>query len=114
MPFVNCPACGELFYLNVRENLEEWNARFPISPENVKYIECFGCSKELKEFDIIEVLAVPESDRDIVSVGDVGTVVFVYSNDAFEVKCVMDDGSTKWLVKFPRNFIKYVQNSQNY
>lgn len=109
MPFATCPNCREEFHLSVRENLEEWNKRFLISSDNVRYIECFGCWKELKELDVVKVLAIPESKEDCVSIGDIGAVVYVHSKDAFEVECVLEDGSTKWLTEFPRNFIKYIR-----
>lgn len=109
MPFVTCPNCGEYFHLNVRENLEEWNERFPRSSDDVRYSKCFGCWKKLEEYDVVKILAIPESKEDFVAGGDIGTIVYVYSDDAFEVECVMSDGSTKWLAEFPRNFLKYVR-----
>ena len=108
MSFVTCPNCREEFHLIVQENLEEWNARFPVSTDNVRYSECFGCWKKLEEYDVVKVLAVPESKENCISIGDEGTIVYVYSVDAFEVECVLKDGSTKWLAEFPRNFIKYI------
>lgn len=108
MPFATCPNCKEIFHLNVREDLEKWDTHFPYSPDKIRYSECFGCWKKLEEYDVVKVLAVPESKEDYISIGDIGTIVFVYSDDTFEVECVIKDGSTKWLAKFPRRFIKYI------
>lgn len=113
MPFVTCPNCRETFHLNVLEKLEGWNKCFPKSSDNVRYLECFGCWKKLEEYDVVKILAIPELRQNCVEIGDIGTIVYVYPNDNFEVECVMSDGSTKWLAEFPRSSIKYIHLPEN-
>lgn len=110
MPFAKCPNCGEQFHLSVRSNIDEWKERFPVSEDGQRYITCFGCWKNLAELDVIEIVSLPCSNTDNITLGDRGAVVHAHSQDSYEVECVNSDGSTKWIATLPRKCLKYVHH----
>lgn len=69
-------------------------------------------SNEISEYDIVEVIAfnadVPEAE-----IGDQAAVLMVHFNSgiaaAYEVECVLPDGSNKWEGTFLLNQIKLIQ-----
>ncbi|WP_371807611.1 DUF4926 domain-containing protein [Arhodomonas sp. KWT] len=58
----------------------------------------------------MEVLDVPETLQDLVSKGDMGTIVLVHNAHEFEVESVNGNGSTKWQCALPRECLRYVPN----
>jgi len=111
MPYVTCPNCRETFHLRVTENIEVWNKKFPLSNDEIRYIECFHCWKELRKHDVVEVFRNSKPELQGVEIGDIGTVVSKYSAEELEVECVNLDGTTKWLHTMQRKNIKYLQGN---
>ena len=103
MAFTNCSRCGESFHLRITstESIDELKKK-----EHERKVFCLGCFKAVKEYDVVKVISlnksVPEAE-----VGDIGAVLMVYSPEAFEIECVLDTGSTKWLGTFTRDKIKW-------
>lgn len=110
MPYATCPNCKSTFHLRVVEDIENWNKKFPVSEDGIRYIECFDCWRELKELDSVQVWNVPNEYKDEIKKGDIGAVVLLHGNNVFEVECVNEDGSTKWQFAIPRKYLKYVRN----
>jgi len=71
---------------------------------------CFGCWKDLNDFDVVEVIS-RSPDVPNVDVGDLGVVLLVHSNDnsvkSYEVESVLPDGRSKWLGSFQRHHLRY-------
>lgn len=67
---------------------------------------------EISEYDVVEVIAfnpdVPEAE-----IGDQAAVLMIFFNDdvavAYEVECVLPDGSNKWEGTFSAKQIMLVQ-----
>ena len=53
--------------------------------------------EEIDQYDLVEIIQVPEQYEGVIDVGDVGTVVEKYGAERFEVECVQPGGVTKWL-----------------
>ena len=110
MPYSKCPVCGDSFHLLVREDLETWHSSRGIQIGDVASEKCFGCWRDLREYDVVEVIDAPE-DIAGVTVGDLGAVLMVHelngSAVAYEVECVLPDGSAKWLGTFKRQHLRY-------
>ena len=110
MPFARCPTCGDRFHLVVREDLESWYSTRGIRIGVEASELCFGCWRDLKEYDVVEVIAAP-SDIPGVEIGDIGAVLIVHQRNgnaaAFEVECVLPDGRSKWVGCFMREHLRY-------
>ncbi len=52
----------------------------------------------IDQYDLVEIIQVPEEYRGIIRIGDVGVVVEKYDDENFEVECVQPGDSCKWLV----------------
>ena len=53
--------------------------------------------EEIDQYDLVEIIQVPEQYKGMIDIGDVGTVLETYDAGRFEVECVQPGGSTKWL-----------------
>ena len=53
--------------------------------------------EEIEQYDLVQVIQVPEQYLGVIDIGDVGTVVEKYDAENFEVECVQPGGFTKWL-----------------
>jgi hypothetical protein len=62
--------------------------------------------EKINQYDVIEVIDVPEKLRGVIEIGDIGTVVEKYDDRNFEVECILPGGGTKWLATLP---IKYIR-----
>ena len=51
----------------------------------------------ISQYDLVEIIQVPEKYKGVIHVGDVGTVVEKYDEENFEIECVQSDGSYRWL-----------------
>ena len=110
MAFTKCSRCGESFHLrlNSEQALNELHEK-----ENKGEVLCLGCFKELKEYDVVQVIAknptVPEAE-----LGDKGAVLIVLNSESgekgYETECVLPNGSNKWLGTFSRNQLKWLQS----
>ncbi len=52
---------------------------------------------KIDQYDLVEIIQVPEEYQGIMDIGDVGVVVEKYGEQNFEVECVQPGGSPKWL-----------------
>jgi hypothetical protein len=52
---------------------------------------------KIDQYDLVEIIQVPEEFEGVMDVGDVGVVVEKYDEQNFEVECVQPGRSPKWL-----------------
>lgn len=110
MAFTKCSRCGESFHLRLSsvQALNELHEK-----EKNGEVLCLGCFKELKEYDVVQVVAknptVPEAE-----IGDKGAVLMVINSEShekgYEIECVLPDGTNKWQGTFERNQLKWLQS----
>lgn len=62
--------------------------------------------EKINQYDLVEIIQVPEKDEGVIGMGDVGVVVEKYDDENFEVECVQPGGYTKWLKTLN---VKYVR-----
>src|SRR6185295_13843793 len=62
--------------------------------------------EKINQYDLVEIIRVPEKLEGMIDIGDIGTVVEKYDDENFEIECVQPGGSYKWLETLN---IKYVQ-----
>src|SRR5512140_2890095 len=53
--------------------------------------------EKIDQYDVVEIIHVPEPYAGIINIGDVGVVVEKYDDENFEIECVEPGGSCKWL-----------------
>ena len=53
--------------------------------------------EDIDQYDLVEIIQVPEKYLGVMDVGDVGVVVEKRDDENFEVECVQPGGATKWL-----------------
>ena len=111
MPYLTCPQCRSTFHVAIRGTPDEWNEKFPKDSDGIRYADCYRCWKSLKELDVVEVWSVPVEYSDIIEKGDIGAVVLKLDDKLFEIECVNDDGTTKWLCTLKRENLWYVPQS---
>jgi hypothetical protein len=63
-------------------------------------------SERIDQYDLVEVVVVPQQYDGIIEVGDIGVAVEIYSHEDFEIECVNPDGSYKWLATLNARYIK--------
>ncbi|MDB9741931.1 DUF4926 domain-containing protein, partial [Akkermansiaceae bacterium] len=104
-----CPVCKKCYHLSVI-NPKEWHHSKGLEFGETLKEKCYPCEKELKLYDVVEVISIPKSGCNI-EVGDMGAVLMIYNEGeegvAFEVECVLEDGSNKWLATFDRRQLQY-------
>ncbi len=61
---------------------------------------------KIDQYDLVEIIQVPEEYSGVMDVGDTGVVVEKYDEKNFEIECVQPGGSTKWLETL---HIRYIQ-----
>ena len=61
---------------------------------------------KIDQYDLVEVIQVPEEYSGVMDVGDTGVVVEKYDEKNFEIECLLPGGSTKWLQTL---HIKYIR-----
>lgn len=61
---------------------------------------------EINQYDLVEVIQVPERYAGVVDVGDVGVVVEKFGREYFEIECVKPGDDCKWLVRLSIKYIK--------
>jgi hypothetical protein len=62
--------------------------------------------EKISQYDLVEIIQVPEKYQGVIDVGDIGTVIEKYDDKNFEIECVQPGGSSKWLETLN---IKYVR-----
>ena len=60
----------------------------------------------IDQYDLVEVIRVPENHADVIKVGDIGAVLEIYDNGDFEIECLRPDGSYKWLKTLNRQYVR--------
>jgi len=61
---------------------------------------------KINQYDLVEIIQVPEQYEGVIDIGDIGVVVEKYDDKNFEIECLKPGGSYKWLE--PLN-IKYLR-----
>jgi hypothetical protein len=62
--------------------------------------------EKINQYDLVEIIQVPEKLEGVIDIGDIGVVVEKYDDKTFQIECVQPGGSYKWLK--PLN-IKYIR-----
>jgi hypothetical protein len=60
----------------------------------------------IDQYDLVEIVVVPEQYSGIIEVGDIGVAVEIYGHENFEIECVNPDGSYKWLATLNGRYIR--------
>ena len=79
-----------------------WVAGKNLIPRNLQ-VEKQG---RIDQFDVVEIVVVPEQYNGIIEVGDIGVAVEIYDHEDFEIECVNPDGSYKWLATLNERYIR--------
>jgi hypothetical protein len=61
---------------------------------------------KIDQYDLVEIIQVPEKLEGVIDIGDVGVVLEKKSEKDFEVECVQPGGSSKWLTTLNIRYIK--------
>jgi len=61
---------------------------------------------KIDQYDLVEIIQVPESLEGVIDIGDIGVVVEKYNNKNFKVECVQPGGSSKWLATLNIQYIR--------
>jgi hypothetical protein len=56
-----------------------------------------GYLEKINQYDLVEIIQVPEKHIGVISIGDVGVIVEKIDEEHFQVECVEPGGSYKWL-----------------
>ena len=62
--------------------------------------------ERIDQYDLVEVVLVPETYEGVIDTGDIGVVVEIDDNENYEIECVQPDGSYKWLATLHSKYIK--------
>lgn len=65
--------------------------------------------ERIDQYDLVEVILVPETHKGIIDIGDIGVVVEIDDNESFEIECIRPDGSYKWLETLNTKYIRLKQ-----
>ncbi len=52
----------------------------------------------ISQYDLVEIIHVPQEYQGVIAIGDIGVVVEKYNDEIFEIECIQPDDSCKWLV----------------
>jgi hypothetical protein len=66
-------------------------------------------SERIDQYDLVEVVLVPEKHEGIIDPGDIGVVVEIDDNESFEIECLRPDGSYKWLETLNSKYVRLKQ-----
>ncbi|HJR80087.1 MAG TPA: hypothetical protein VJ821_08445 [Anaerolineales bacterium] len=53
--------------------------------------------EEIDQYDLVEIIRVPEKHIGMINIGDIGVVLEKYDDENFQVECVEPGGSYQWL-----------------
>lgn len=62
--------------------------------------------EEINQYDLVEIIEVPERYKGVIDIGDIGVVVKKYDEENFEVECVEPGASSKWLEKLNIGYLR--------
>jgi hypothetical protein len=68
-------------------------------------IEMAGREK-IDQYDLVEIIQVPEHLEGFIDVGDIGVVVEKYDDKNFHVECVLPGGTSKWLARLNIQYVR--------
>ncbi len=60
----------------------------------------------INQYDLVEIIQVPEKYLGMIDVGDVGVVVEKYDDNNFEIECIQPGGSYKWLERLNIQYVR--------
>ena len=63
-------------------------------------------SDQINQYDLVEIIQVPERLEGVIEIGDIGVVVKKYDDRNFEVECVEQGGSHKWLKSLNIRYVR--------
>jgi hypothetical protein len=61
---------------------------------------------KIDQYDLVEIIQVPEQYKGVMDIGDIGVVVEKYDDQNFEIECLRPGGSYKWLKLLNIKYIK--------
>ena len=70
-----------------------WVSGKNLVPRNLKKQQ----QDQIDQYDLVEIIRVPEQQVRIIQVGDIGVVVEKYDEENFEIECLRPDGTYDWL-----------------
>jgi hypothetical protein len=53
--------------------------------------------EEINQYDLVEIIQVPEQYKGVIDIGDIGVVLEKYDDENFAVECIQSGDSSKWL-----------------
>jgi hypothetical protein len=62
--------------------------------------------EEINQYDLVEVIQVPERFEDEIDLGDVGVVVEKFDDKNFVIECIQPGGSYKWLKPLTTKYVR--------
>ena len=79
-----------------------WVGGKNLAPRTLKTdkLEC------IDQYDLVEIIQVPEKHKGVISLGDVGVVVEKHENGNYEIECMSPDGSYKWLETLDSKYVR--------
>lgn len=62
--------------------------------------------EEIDQYDLVEIIQVPEKHVGVINIGDVGFVVEKYDDENFQIECIQPGSSCKWLEMLNIEYIR--------
>ncbi|HLO17909.1 MAG TPA: hypothetical protein VK206_23975 [Anaerolineales bacterium] len=62
--------------------------------------------ENINQYDLVEIIQIPEQYEGVIDVGDVGVVVEKYDDENFEIECVKPGDDCKWLVQLNIRYVR--------
>lgn len=61
---------------------------------------------EINQYDLVEIIQVPERFEGLIEIGDIGVVVKKYDDTNFEIECIQPGGYYKWLKRLNSRYVR--------
>jgi hypothetical protein len=61
---------------------------------------------KINEYDLVEIIQVPERLKGVIDIGDIGVVIEKYDDKSFKVECLEPGGSYKWLRMLDTRYVR--------
>ena len=65
-----------------------------------------GNRDKINQYDLVEIIRVPDRLRGVIDIGDIGVVVEKYDDKSFKVECIEPGGSYKWLRMLDSRYVR--------
>jgi hypothetical protein len=62
--------------------------------------------EEINQYDLVEIVQIPQKLEGVIDLGDVGVVVEKYDEENLQVECLLPGGSTKWLERINIGYVR--------